>query len=133
MVILNLTQHVATPEQKKVGVIEPTDKEKDRIRELLTFTSVPSHRELWLRAEELVNIAIAYARSNAVLIGGAPFLMSYLEARLDINNRKAVYAFSTREVEECLDPTTGAVTKKSVFRHAGFVPSRLWEADEYAD
>ena len=42
--ILNLTQHVATPEQMADGVVEP--KNKARVQELLTFTGKPTLREI---------------------------------------------------------------------------------------
>jgi hypothetical protein len=50
--ILNLTQHTATQEQKAQLVVEPRMC-KDKIRELLTFEEIPSKEEIEARASEL--------------------------------------------------------------------------------
>ena len=121
MSILNLTQHNLTNEQINAGVVEPAAEVKGKIRELLTFNSLPSCNEIRKRAEELAEIA-ASSGYNRVLIGGAPYLMAPLEAELIKRGILPLYAFSVREVIEETLPN-GEVKKVSKFRHAGFVPA----------
>ena len=116
--ILNLTQHMVTESQIKDGVIEPTEKDKQIIKELLTFDEIPKVSELVSRAKKLSIIAVSYG-VDKVMIGGAPYLMTYLEQELLSNDMKFVYSFSKRiskEVEK-----DGKVTKVNVFEHIGFV------------
>ena len=128
--ILNLTQHTATQEQKAQLVVEPRMC-KDKIRELLTFEEIPSKEEIEARASELARIAASEASFYAgetdnriwitrVLIGGAPYLMSALEKALREMGFQPVYAFSKRESVEQPQPD-GSVKKTAVFRHIGFV------------
>lgn len=115
--ILNLTQHAATPEQSAAGVVEPDD--KAAVADLLNFATLPSAEHLRSRAEALASLA---ARSGAgvAMIGGAPFFMAPLERALMDRGVKPVYAFSMRESVE-VTAADGSVTKRSVFRHEGFV------------
>lgn len=117
--MLNLTQHNITPEQIAAGVVEPAD--KDYVRRLLTFYTLPSTSEIEYRAHQLAE----YAESNGAqhaLIGGAPFLMRPLEEALAEKCIDAWYAFSQREcIEE--PQADGSVVKRNVFRHAGFIPA----------
>jgi hypothetical protein len=128
--ILNLTQHTATQEQKAQLVVEPRMC-KDKIRELLTFEEIPSKEEIEARASELARIAASEASHYAgdtdnmiwitrVMIGGAPYLMSALEKALRECGFTPVYAFSRRESVEQPQPD-GSVKKTAVFRHIGFV------------
>lgn len=118
--ILNLTQHVSTPEQREAKVFEPRNKKL--ICELLTFNSLPSHSAIHSRVKLLMK-EIGWERETTsfeqVLIGGAPFLMSPLEYELYANNFQPVYSFTTRVVEETLKD--GVLEKISSFRHIGFV------------
>ena len=128
--ILNLTQHNATPEQKAQLVVEPR-MTKEKIRELLTFEEIPSKEEIEARAEKLAEIAASEANHYAgetdnkiwitrVMIGGAPYLMGALEKALREMGFQPVYAFSKRESVEQPQPD-GSVKKTAVFRHIGFV------------
>jgi len=88
MKILNLIQHNATPSQLAAGVVEPPAEAKSRIRQLLTFASLPSYGEVEERAEELARATsdvINALRGDgadcwpsleewAVMVGGAPTL-----------------------------------------------------------
>lgn len=115
--ILNLTQHEATDDQKADGVVEP--KNKQLIRELLTFDELPLACEVGERAKELAQIAAEHGHGRA-MVGGAPFLMVSLEIELNKRHIKPIYAFSKREsIEEKNED--GTVTKRTVFKHAGFV------------
>lgn len=112
--IMNLTQHVGTPDQ---GVSEPA--EKGAVKALLDFSTLPSRGEIADRAEKLAALAVA-AGAEAAMIGGAPYLMGPLEAALKAAGVRPLYAFSVRESVE----TTGAdgkVVKTAIFRHAGWV------------
>lgn len=106
---INLTQHIATPEQ---GCIEPIG--KTIVQSLLTFDEIPTRREINDRVEGLVAIAIAHEAQEA-MIGGAPFLMSALENELIRHNITPMYAFSIRRAVE----KDGV--KMSIFVHQGFV------------
>jgi len=117
--ILNLTQHNATPEQKAQGVVEPGDVNKRQIQNLLTFTTIPTQREITLRASVLAEIAEGYG-CDAAMIGGAPYLMSALEHELRALGIQPLYSFTLRESVEEPQPD-GSVRKVAVFRHVGFV------------
>lgn len=117
--IVNLTQHAATAEQKAAGVVEPAD--KALVQALITFDELPSAGEIRRRADELAQLAKA-AGVEVAMIGGAPFFMAPLEKSLRAAGVKPVYAFSKREsVDE--KQADGSVKKTQVFRHAGFVPA----------
>ena len=123
MTILNLTQHQATSEQKEEGVIEPSEKDKSHIRELLTFDEIPTKDELENRARQIVNIAYnGYIEQNVnyAMIGGAPFFMAHLVEWLHDVNIQPLFAFSIRESIETI-AEDGSIVKNNVFRHKGFV------------
>jgi len=123
--ILNLTQHSCTPEQSTSGVIDPTDEDKARIAQLLTFDQLPTQTDLRQRATQCAVLASGLVRKygcDAVLIGGAPFFMSHLESALRSFRVRFCYAFSSRVAEEQMQPD-GSVKKVNVFRHVGFI----WE------
>ena len=119
MKILNLTQHLATPEQVTQGVYEPEASLKAKVQQLLTFDELPDEDELNSSAVELVRIAIEQG-AEAVLIGGAPFLMPALYLCFYPTSIKVLYSFSKRVCVEKMNPD-GTVTKTNVFRHEGFV------------
>jgi hypothetical protein len=128
--ILNLTQHVTTPEQEAQLVVAPR-MTKEKIRELLTFEEIPSKEEIEARANKLAEIAVSEASMYAgdtdnevwitrVMIGGAPFFMGALEKAIRECGFTPVYAFSKRESVDQPQPD-GSVKKIAVFRHCGFV------------
>lgn len=112
--ILNLTQHIGTPDQ---GVAEPTD--KGAVKALLDFPTLPSWWEIEDRAAKLAAIAVE-AGADSAMIGGAPYLMAPLEVALKAAGVRPLYAFSIRESVETTGPD-GKVTKTATFRHAGWV------------
>jgi hypothetical protein len=136
MNVLNLTQHPATASQVAVGVIDLPPEERQVLNELLTFEELPTPDELDERAQQVAVLARrAFARDrrlDAVMIGGAPYFMSYLELALRVEGDFAedleaeafrpqiLYAFSRRESVEETAPD-GSVRKTNFFRHAGFV------------
>lgn len=117
MTILNLTQHVATPEQATLGVIEPADKKA--VQELLTFFSLPTADYLRERANKLARLAKEQGATSA-MIGGAGYFMPYLERALMQKGITPLHAFTVRDVVETVK-ADGSVEKTAVFKHAGFV------------
>ena len=127
--ILNLTQHAASPEQLAAGVVDLPEAERAFVSKLLTFDKLPTRAEIAERAAWLAQVAggdskscpsVAPEQFNAAMVGGAPWLMSALEDALNWAHIEAVYAFSVRESVEQAQPD-GSVRKTAVFRHVGFV------------
>ena len=119
--VINMTQHNPTPEQAEAGVYNPA--EWERVKELLTFDELPSREEVFVRARQLTEIALAECeRTGAVevMIGGAPFFMPALNHALLSKGFIPVFAFSRRVSVEKTNPD-GTVTKTQVFKHEGFV------------
>ena len=112
--ILNLTQHPATPDQIAAGVVDLPGGWKS----LLDFTVIPTVKELETRAIQVASIVPGEYRE--AMIGGAPFFMSILEDALLAREITPIYAFSVREsIEQSQDD--GSVKKLNVFKHIGFV------------
>lgn len=133
MKILNLTQHLATPDQKAAGVVDLPELGRQQLQKLITFETLPDDTELSDRAHAVANLAAQYIELmaltdgepvNTVLIGGAPYFMVPLEIALAHAGLFTVYAFSVRESVETHNPD-GTVTKRNVFKHAGFVPGTM--------
>lgn len=116
---INLTQHIATPEQISDGVVDLDGDNRDRLKKLLNFVELPDPGQVLRRAEDIADLAARQGAPRA-MIGGAPFLMGPLEQALSTRGILPVYAFSRREsVEEPLPD--GSVRKVAVFKHLGFV------------
>lgn len=147
MLIYNLTQHDATEEQLKHGVIDLPIGLKIQIKQLLTFNDLPSSIELNSRAVTIANLINVHIYSEykaveqlayelgkhsviktltntykhpCVMIGGAPYFMPYLEKALKELYITPVYAFSKRVSVETINET-GEVIKTNVFKHEGFI------------
>jgi len=125
MKIVNLTQHNSTTEQKKEGVFDVKD--KDTLRELLTFNELPSAEEVEGRADALVSFAKNETKGLegdkdkiGVMVGGAPYLMPALTDKLQKAGFTVLFAFSVRESVEKKLPN-GDIQKVNIFRHKGFV------------
>ena len=96
--ILNLTQHLTTPEQRAAGVVDLPDPLRAQVADWLTFGALPTAAEIAERAAALADLASRLQdpedRADAgidlessafalyALIGGAPWLMAPLEAAL---------------------------------------------------
>ena len=117
--IINLTQHNATPAQTAAGVVEPSPSAKTRLRNMLTFESLPSTSTLETTAALLAAWVYEEGHTHA-LIGGAPFFMSTLEFHLKEFGITPLHAFSVRESVEETRPD-GSLHKTSIFKHVGFV------------
>lgn len=121
--ILNLTQHVASGEQRDAGVYDPIPSVQAEVSRLLTFDHLPTEGEIAFRARELARVATNHDVLH-VMIGGAPYLMGPLVEALATEwpPIQALFAFSQREsIEEVLPD--GSTRKTAVFRHKGFVPA----------
>lgn len=119
--ILNLTQHAATPEQIAQGVVDVIQAhgEPEKLKALLTFESLPTAEQVYDRADAIAQLAQSYFVDSA-MIGGAPYLMGALERALNKRGIKPVYAFSERvSVEQT--QADGSVRKVNVFKHVGLV------------
>ena len=130
--ILNLTQHTATPDQIVAGVVDLPELERQMLQKLLTFEELPSVQDLADRAAAILYLIEGTdwhpgqldgesPHFESAMIGGAPFLMPILAESLKESGLLPVYAFSQRVVEEQGDEA-GSVRKVAVFRHIGFVP-----------
>ena len=127
--ILNLTQHRATPDQQEAGVVELEGFYKEELVKFLNFNTLPSRAEVLKAAEGIAALARLYGNQYHLhnhhgvvhaMIGGAPFLMGALENALMSQDVVPMYAFSVRESVESISDN-GVVTKTAVFKHLGFV------------
>lgn len=127
-VIINITQHMFTNEQKEEFLLKDFEwvDTTDEVKALLTFASRPTLAEMQERAKALV----AHAKANqaggvigetVVMCGGAPYFMPVLEQEFLGTGIRVVYSFSERASIETTMPD-GNVVKTSVFKHVGFVP-----------
>jgi len=123
--ILNLTQHVATPEQVAAGVQDLPKAERAHLVALLTVDALPTRQEIDARCADIALLAALAVEQHPVqaMIGGAPWMMRALEDALIEQGIEPIYAFSVRESAEQVQPD-GSVRKVMVFRHAGWVPAR---------
>ncbi len=123
MTIINLTQHVASPDQVAHGVIDLASDERGALQALLTFEALPSALEIQVRADAIAEMVRAEAGTtghDAAMIGGALWLMMPLAQALRSVGIEPLFAFSAREAAEVAQPD-GSVKKVSSFRHIGFV------------
>ena len=122
--IINLTQHPASPEQLAAGVVDLPDSERSTLTALLTVDTLPTRDEITRRCADIAMLAALASESHpdGAMIGGAPWMMAALESALQAQGIAAMYAFSIRESVEQSQPD-GSVRKVNVFRHAGFVPT----------
>ena len=117
--ILNLTQHAATPEQLAAGVQDLEGTDLVLLKNLLTFETLPHVQDIRRRALRLAKLA-KQKGAVQVMIGGAPYLMHALVQELNEHHIVALFAFSERQsVEE--PQADGSVRKVNVFKHTGFV------------
>lgn len=148
--IINLTQHNATAEQKMQGLEDVGDREllqklltvdsevlegsEDALRYIInckvdSLVSAFVTKELMSNAEFICNSG-AY-RMNAydlvreafaiqILVGGMPTLVDALVKRLKALGCVPVYALSARVSEEVVQ-SDGTVTKNSRFKHIKFI------------
>ena len=73
--IINLTQHSATPEQVAAGVVDVPAELKSDLSALLTFNNLPTKEELNEAAMKVAAMAVLCTQGSdapAAMIGGAP-------------------------------------------------------------
>ena len=153
--IINLTQHVATPAQVDAGVVDLSESQRAELSALLTIDedvlrASKEAREglynarvsgiislIWpilvredqARVEEAARL---YAGGDQLggwnaarrplfdaMVGGAPYLVDRLAARLKELDVRPVYATTARRSAETVLPD-GSVRKTQVFDHIGF-------------
>lgn len=134
-VIINLTQHTATEEQRENGVMDVGNSSlKPILVEALNFYKQPTRQDIEAAAKMIAKVADAYLvqlekagaeidrskREAKAMIGGAPYLMSALENYLNEMGIVPVYAYSERISEE-RHLEDGSVQKVNVFKHIGFI------------
>lgn len=137
--IINLTQHRATDDQLSAGVVDLSESFRSFLCELLTFDALPNAQEIEDRALKICALVNHYHLGEPTpsgsdreldgllddgtaiycMIGGAPFLMSALEAALVDDCRIPLYAFSKRVSVEI--EADGKLIKINEFHHLGFV------------
>ena len=141
--IINLTQHLASSEQKEVGVVDLPEVYANKLKELLTFNSLPTKEEVYSRASKICDLVIEFLSDHlspvreeteellnnggtlhplnlGFMLGGAPYLMGILENKISERLGIPMYAFTKRVVKE-EKLTDGSVKKTAVFNHEGFV------------
>ena len=127
--IINLTQHAASPEQITQGVTDLQGEQRDALVHLLTFSELPDVQEILDRASDIAELACYNGLGDPdgdspmphqAMIGGALWLMAPLAEELKVRNIQPLFAFSLRESSEIAMPD-GSVRKTMVFRHVGFV------------
>ena len=67
--ILNLTQHQASDEQKKEGVIDLPSPYREKLIEFLTFKEIPSCYEIERRAGSIFDLVIDFCVDNKKIVG----------------------------------------------------------------
>ena len=102
IVTVNLTKHEITEEQEYFFVVNPSQRDISKVRELLSFDVAPSEKEMNERATILANIAMATALSIsssrtvfAWIDAEAFFINNIAQALLDVGITP-VYAFNRR-------------------------------------
>lgn len=129
--IVNLTQHPATPEQLAGGVVDLPASERAALIDCLTVDKLPSRTEIANRCAQIAFLAAYNGIGNSdddphpaqAMIGGACWMMATLESELLDVGIVPVYAFSVRKLVEQTD-SDGSVRKVNIFEHAGFIPAQ---------
>ena len=128
-VIINLTQHLATPDQASAGLIDMPEDGGFRaaLNEALSFNHQPDQEELLRRARRVVGIMADYAggmtalQGRKVMLGGFSALMHPLQAACLKAGMQVGYAYpGSCECVDQLQPD-GSVLKMAIFRHGGFI------------
>jgi hypothetical protein len=147
-VIINLTQHSASVEQRDAGVINLPQPYRSELAKLLTFNELPAADEIKDRAVGIVDLVVNFCMDNnspvreeikdmlkngeldevefkklnlGFMIGGALWLMKPLIEELS-KIGTPLFAFTKRVVEEVKLPD-GSIEKKAIFKHEGFIPA----------
>ena len=129
--IINLTQHTASAEQIAAGVQDLPAEQREDLVQALTFESLPTGAEIRDAAEIVAELSVQNGLGDnngdsptpeSAMIGGALWLMAPLAEALRRRGVEPLFAFSTRESVEAVQPD-GSTRKTAIFRHVGFVPA----------
>lgn len=115
--IANITQHMASPEQQKEGVVNGCDSLRQWVAEKLTFSATYTAEDMNLAAKELAEWAAE--NYQAAMIGGMPSFMPVLQQALLTAGVDVYYARSERVSQDQRQPD-GSVRKIAIFKHLGF-------------
>ena len=113
MKILNCTNHMLTDMQKKMGIIELDENDRETLTSAITFNDPPMKEDVDSAIEKVLEVLSRY-EYDACMLGGAPFLAAPLENAILSLGKGAAYAFSKRISKEKHLPD-GTVEKISVF------------------
>lgn len=117
MNVVNLTQHLSTPEQIKDGVFDLPEGLREKLVKALTFSAQYCREDLEAAAQEVVSI-VKEIDCFRTMVGGMPSFMPVLEAALVKEGCAVGYARSERVSEDHVQPD-GSVKKIAVFKHVG--------------
>lgn len=129
MTVINLTQHVASPEQVEAGVLDLDGAYREMLLDILNFVGQPTSEDVLESARDLAFLMERCIKrfdepDLRFMLGGAPFLMAQL-SNLEVFDEdlqsRILFAFSERESVERTLPD-GSVQKTAVFKHKGFIP-----------
>jgi hypothetical protein len=117
--MINLTQHLATPEQSHEGVIDFVSDTRKALSEFLTFNDISEteQSEMEYRADRIVKLIPDDQKS--ALIGGALYFMPYLIKALRQKGITPYYSFTKRDIIE--KQSDSMVVKTAIFKHVGFI------------
>ena len=117
--IANFTQHTATPDQIKDGVVEIENLHRSLLKPLLNFEEIPHFSDVMMSAHTLLSMARDFGY-EAIMVGGYPALMMALGLAKEGHQIRVFFAHSDRVSEERTMPD-GTVRKVAVFKHIGLV------------
>lgn len=138
--MINLTQHPASQEQLKAGVVDLPPEQRTKLQQLLTFDFEPYRLatiasvearcgnpaigdDVWYAASKIVEMAVESGHKSA-MIGGALFSIGPLTKLLYDANIVPAFAYSRRESVEEKMPD-GSTKKTAIFKHVGFVQAHI--------
>lgn len=123
--ILNLTQHVGSPEQQAEGLVDLEGSDLSALKKLLTFSAEDVrkvgeivHRARMISGLALVCLMDVPAGHKRAMIGGLPALMGPLVQALQELSIEPMFSHSDRVSVDMPDGT-----KVSKFAHQFFYPA----------
>lgn len=127
--ILNLTQHPATPEQVEDGVVDLPAKQRQSLVDALTVDALPDREAIEARCDYIAELACQNGLGGddnddphppQAMIAGASWMISAIENALKARSIEPIHSFSRRV---SVEKVVGCVViKSSEFKHLGFIP-----------
>lgn len=128
--IINLTNHAATPAQVNQGIIDHPDQE--RLKELINIPAGGlTHEEYYERAHELIE-SVLNMNERQVMIGGHFNLTLAIVHVANTLNVDAFFACTERASEDVTQPD-GSIIKTSRFVFTGLEKAFSPTTSEYND